>query len=58
MVQNVGEIMNNLIENSMTEVEKDAIVTDDLITGECVFCTDSNKLYIWNETGWVSITLT
>ena len=50
--------MNNLIENSMTEVEKDAIVTDDLITGECVFCTDSNKLYIWNETGWVSITLT
>ena len=40
--------MNNLIENSMTEAEKDAIVTDDLIIGECVFCTDSNKLYIWN----------
>ena len=50
--------MNDLINSTMTEAEKDAIVTDNLITGECVFCTDSNKLYIWNETGWVSITLT
>ena len=30
---------------------------DDLYTGLTVFCTDSNKLYIYNTDSWVSITL-
>ncbi len=42
---------------TMTESEKDAITNDDLYTGLTVFCTDSNKLYIYNTDSWVSITL-
>jgi len=39
---------------TMTESEKDAITNDDLYTGLTVFCTDSNKLYIYNGTSWKS----
>ena len=49
--------MNDLINNSMTESEKDALDTNDLLTGEMVFCTDSNKLYIYNGSAWKSVTL-
>jgi hypothetical protein len=49
--------MNDLINMSMTEAEKDAFDTNDLIIGEMIFCTDSNKLYIWNN-AWLSVTLT
>ena len=47
----------NLEDNSMTEAEKDAITGDDLYTGLIVFCTDSNKLYVYNNDTWVSTTL-
>jgi len=43
--------------NSMTESEKDALTGDDLYTGLLVFCTDTNKLYIYNNDAWVSVTL-
>ncbi len=49
--------MINLENNSMTEAEKDTISTDDLYTGFVVFCTDTNKLYIYNDDAWKSITL-
>ena len=49
--------MINLENNSMTEAEKDAISSDDLYTGFIVFCTDTNKLYIYNGSAWKSITL-
>ena len=42
---------------TMTEAEKDAISSDDLHTGLLVFCTDTNKLYIYNNDAWVSVTL-
>ena len=49
--------MINLESNSMTEAEKDAISSDDLYTGLIIFCTDSNKLYVYNTDTWVSVTL-
>ena len=49
--------MINLENNSMTEAEKDAISADELYTGFVVFCTDTNKLYIYNDDAWKSITL-
>ena len=49
--------MINLENNSMTETEKDAISVDDLYTGLIVFCTDTNKLYIYNDDAWKSVTL-
>ena len=49
--------MIDLENNSMTEAEKDAISSDDLHTGLVVFCTDTNKLYIYNNDAWVSVTL-
>ena len=47
----------DLENNSMTESEKDAITGDDLYTGLIVFCTDTNKLCIYNGSAWKSITL-
>ena len=49
--------MIDLENNSMTEAEKDAISSDELHTGLLVFCTDTNKLYIYNNDAWVSVTL-
>jgi len=49
--------MINLENNSMTEAEKNAISSDFLHTGFIVFCTDTNKLYIYNDDDWVSVTL-
>ena len=49
--------MIDLLNNSMTESEKNSISSDDLYTGFIVFCTDSNKLYVYNGSAWVSTTL-
>jgi len=49
--------MINLENNSMTEAEKDALSSDFLHTGFIVFCTDTNKLYIYNGDAWKSVTL-
>ena len=49
--------MIDLENNSMTESEKDTIAADDLYTGLIVFCTDTNKLYIYNGSAWKSVTL-
>ncbi len=49
--------MINLENNSMTEAEKDALSAEYLFTGLIVFCTDTNKLYIYNDDAWKSITL-
>ena len=50
---NFTDLTNNL----MTESERQAISTDDLWDGYVVFCTDTNKLYIYNGSAWKSVTL-
>ena len=42
---------------TMTETEKDALSTDEITAGLTIFCTDTNKLYIYNGSAWVSVTL-
>ena len=49
--------MFDLSETTMTESEKDAISSDKLYEGLIIFCTDSNKLYIYNGSAWKSVTL-
>ena len=47
----------DLTNNLMTESERQAISTDDLWSGYVVFCTDTNKLYVYNNNAWVSVQL-
>ena len=42
---------------TMTEAEKDALSTDEITVGLTIFCTDTNKLYIYNGSTWLSVQL-
>ena len=47
----------DLENNSMTEAERDNLSSDVLHTGLVIFCTDTNKLCIYNGSAWKSVTL-
>ena len=43
---------------TMTEAEKDALSTDEITVGLTIFCTDTNKLYIYIGSACLSVQLT